>query len=47
VTPGDPKHVMEKGKEYFSWSTEEATVRVKDLQEKIKAWGVIKRKKKR
>jgi len=47
VKPGDPKHVMEKGKEYFSWSTEEATVRVKALQKKIKAWGVIKRKKKK
>lgn len=47
VKPGDPKHVMEKGKEYFSWSTEEATVRVKALQDQIKAWGVIKNKKKK
>jgi hypothetical protein len=41
TTPGDPEHVMQKGVKYLNWSNENATLQIRELQEKIKQWGVL------
>jgi iron(III) transport system substrate-binding protein len=41
--PGDPNpaHQMKPGVTYINWSNEEATLKIKALQKKIKSWDVL------
>lgn len=41
-TPGDPDHVMKAGVDYLNWIDEDATVKIRDMQARIKEWGVVK-----
>jgi iron(III) transport system substrate-binding protein len=41
--PGDPnpRHVMKQGVQYTNWSNEDATDKIRALQERIKSWNVL------
>jgi iron(III) transport system substrate-binding protein len=41
--PGDPNpdHLMKRDVKYVNWSNEDATVRIKALQKRIKSWDVL------
>lgn len=40
--PGDPDHVMKEGVEYLNWINEDATVKIRNMQAKIKEWDVVR-----
>jgi len=42
VPPGDPAYAMQPGVTYLNWIDEEATVKIRAMQEDIKSWGVVK-----
>jgi iron(III) transport system substrate-binding protein len=42
TTPGDPDHVMKPGIKYLNWINEEATVKIRAMQDEIKQWGVVR-----
>jgi iron(III) transport system substrate-binding protein len=42
VEPGDPETAMQPGVDYLNWIDEEATVKIRVMQEQIKGWGVVR-----
>lgn len=47
VKSPDPKAAMKQGVAYFPLNDEEATVKIKALQERIKSWGMLKKRSKK
>jgi iron(III) transport system substrate-binding protein len=41
VGPGDPTYAMKPDVQYLNWIDEEATVKIRALQETIKSWNVV------
>jgi iron(III) transport system substrate-binding protein len=41
VSPGDPAYAMQPDVQYLNWIDEEATVKIRALQENIKSWHVV------
>jgi iron(III) transport system substrate-binding protein len=40
--PGEPDQAMTPGVQYLNWIDEDATVKIRDMQARIKEWGIVK-----